>query len=161
MANWVVAGLGTDHTQAIQISVKDFIRNNWSLTGELSPGRIKFGTGWYDRDNQYQIHFRHDSPGTSTPYTLGVNGLQQFNDIINIHFFVTSGKSNTEPLALDKMYNETMRIIGSNRTGLESTQGICAMWFLRPPYTLPQPDSIQSTWHGIGTLSVKYFKLFI
>jgi len=160
MPTWKVAGLATDHTQSIQISIKDFIRNAWTLTGNLSTARIFFGTGWYDRNRPYQIHFRHDSPGSVLPYTLGAGGLQKYDDIINIHFWVSKSKTNTEPPELDQMYNEVVRIISSDRTGLEATQGICAMWFLRPPYTLPQPDSEISVWHGIGALSVKYFKLY-
>jgi hypothetical protein len=86
--------------------------------------------------------------------------MQMYNDIISIHFFENRLRSNVEPVELDKMYNEVMRIIGSNRTGLESSQGICAMWFIRPPYTLPQQSSEQSLWHGVGTLSVRYYKYF-
>ena len=160
MVSWHVAGLATDHTQSIQISVKDFIRNNWGLTGNLSTIRIFFGTGWYERNRPYQIHFRHDSPGGSIAYTLGASGLQQYNDIINVHFWVSKSISNVEPPELDQMYNEVMRIISSNRTGLESSQGICGMWFIRPPYTLPSPDSEISVWHGIGTLSVRYYKVY-
>ena len=160
MATWKVAGLAADHTQSVQISVKDFIKNNWSLTGELTANHILFSNGWYDRNRQYQMHFRHDSPGSSIAYTMGASGLQRYDDIINIHYFVSRSKSNIEPVELDKMYNETVRIVSSDRTGLESTQGICAMWFLRPPYTLPMQDSEQSTWHGVGTLSVRYYKLF-
>jgi len=159
---WQVAGKtpAGDHTQSIQISVKDFIRNNWALTGTLSTIRILFSTGWYDRNRPYQIHFRHDSAGTAVPYTLGASGLQRYDDVINIHFWVSKSKSNVEPTELDQMYNEVMRIIGSDRTGLESTQGICAMWFIRPPYTLPSPDSEISVYHGIGSLRVVYYKLF-
>jgi len=161
VASWKVVGLSTDHTQSIQISVKDFIKNNWTLTGELAVGRIKFGTGWYDKNNQYQIHVRSPSPPTGTPFTIGKSGLQKYDRIMDIHFFVTKLKSNVEPAELDKMYNETDRIIGSDRVGLETSQGICAMWFIRAPYTLPQPDSEMSTWHGIGTLRMFYYKQFI
>jgi hypothetical protein len=160
MVIWHVAGLATDHTQSPQISIKDFIRNSWTLTGNLAAIRIEFGTGWYDRGRPYQIHVRHDSYGSSMAYTMGVNGLQRYDDIINIHFWVSKSKTNTEPPELDQMYNEVMRIISSDRTGLETSQGICAMWFIRPPYTLPQPDSEISVWHGIGTLSVRYFKVY-
>jgi len=160
MVSWHVAGLATDHTQSIQISIKDFIRNNWGLTGNLSTIRIFFGTGWYDRNRPYQIHFRHDSPGSVMPYTVGSSGLQRYDDIINIHFWVSKSKTNTEPPELDQMYNEVVRIISSDRTGLEASQGICAMFFLRPPFTLPQPDSEISVYHGVSSLSVKYFKLY-
>jgi hypothetical protein len=160
VVSWHVAGLALDHTQSIQTSVKDFIHNNWTLTGNLSAIRIFFGLGWYDRNRPYQIHFRHDSPGLVSPYTIGVNGLQKYDDVINIHFWVSKSKTNVEPPELDQMYNETVRIISSNRTGLESSQGICAMFFLRPPFTLPQPDSEISVWHGVGTLAVRYFKVY-
>ncbi len=159
MPTWKVAGLTTDHTQSIQISIKNFIRNAWSLTGNLSAARIFFGTGWYDRNRPYQIHVRHDSYGSVMPYTMGVNGLQKYDDIINIHFWVSKSTTNVEPPECDQLYNEVVRIISSDRTGLETSQGICAMWFIRPPYTLPSPDSEISVWHGIGTLSVRYFKL--
>ncbi len=159
MVSWHVAGLVGDHTQSVQISIKDFIRNNWGLTGNLSAARIEFGTGWYDRGRPYQIHFRHDSYGSSMAYTVGASGLQKYDDIINIHFWVSKSTSNVEPPELDQMYNEVVRIISTNRTGLEASQGICAMWFIRPPYTLPSPDSEISIWHGIATLRVTYFKL--
>ncbi len=157
---WKVVGLAGDHTQSIQVSVKDFIRNSWSLTGDLAPTRIRFGLGWYDKGNQYQIHFRSDTAGVGTPYTVGAGGYQRYDKTLNIHFWVSNLRSNSEPAQLDKMYNEVERIVGSDRTGLESSQGICAMWFIRPPFTLPQPDSEQSIWHGISTLAVRYFKYF-
>ena len=87
-------------------------------------------------------------------------GLQKYDDVINIHFWISKSKTNVEPPELDQMYNETVRIISSNRTGLESSQGICAMFFLRPPFTLPSPDSEISVWHGTSSLAVKYFKVY-
>lgn len=160
MATWHVSGLLTDHTQSVQVSIRNFIKSNWSLTGDLGVGRVFFGTGWWDANRGIQMHFRHDVPPTASRYTMGANGLQLWNDSVTIHYFVSTNQKNEEPPALDRMYNETVRIVMSDTGGLEASQGFCSMWFIRPPYTLPQPSSQNSTWHGVATLAVKYYKVF-
>ncbi len=162
MATWQVSGLGADHTQDVQISVMNFISTNWSLTGTLDPSHIKFSTGWYDSQVPYQIHFRHPplAPNVST-ITLGSHPLFRYDDRVDIHVFVAALRANTEPAALGQMNREIERIVGSDTTGLESTQGFCFIKFTRPMNTLPQEDSQASTWHSIGQVGMVYHKVFV
>jgi hypothetical protein len=161
MSSWQVAGLGTDHTEPIQVMIRDFIKSNWSLNGKLHVNRILFGTGWYDKSRELQIHFKRDSPSDQRPKSIGINGLYEFRDVINVHFWVSIETDNIEPPDLNQMYTEIQRIVGENVTALAATQGINYMRFIRPPYTLPSGSSNMSLWHGVGGLSVLYYKLFV
>lgn len=162
MASWQVSGLGTDHTQDVQVSVKNFISTNWSLTGELDVSHILFSTGWYDKSRPYQIHFRHPplAPSVST-VTIGSHPMFRYDDLVQIHVFVTALKANTEPAALGQIHRELERIVGSDTTGLESTQGFCYIKFTRPMNTLPNEDSQTSTWHSTGQVGMVYHKVYV
>jgi hypothetical protein len=159
LATWQVAGIGADHSADIQISVKDYVRNNWSLTGDLAAARIVFSTGWYDKSRQYQIHFRHDTFPKKSRYTIGHDPYYRYDDFIQVHVWVTQKQNNQEPSQLGKIAREIDRIISVGITGLMVTQGFQIMEFIRPINTLPQEDSQNSIWHAQGVLGILYHKV--
>ena len=161
MPTWKIAGLSADHTQEVQISIKDFVRNSWSLTGDLAAARVVFSTGWYDRSRQYQIHFRHDTFPRKKRYTIGKYPYYQYDDFVQIHVWVTQSQKNQEPTQLGKIAREIDRIISVGITDLMTIQGFQMMEFIRPINTLPQEDSTNSIWHAVGTLGILYHKVYV
>jgi hypothetical protein len=103
MPVWQVSGLGVDHTQDPQVSIKDLITSNWSLTGDLAVEKIEFNTGWYNKQQDYQLHFRHDKPPIKKARTIGQNCLYKYDDFVNIHVFANKQTDNFEPLELGQM----------------------------------------------------------
>jgi hypothetical protein len=158
MTTWQVAGLGTDHTADIQVSVKDFIRNNWTLTGDLAAARIIFSTGWYDKNRQYIVNVRHDTFPKKTRYTIGHDPYYRYDDFLQIHVWVNKEQKNQEPSQIGKIAREIDRIISVGITDLMVTQGFQLMEFLRPINTLPQESSATTVWHAVGTLGILYHK---
>src|SRR5574341_319430 len=156
-----VIGLGTDHTQDTNISIRNFVQTNWSLTGELDDLKILFGVGWLESQRDVEIHFKKSSPPAIEHYSLGSDGLDKFDDIIYVHTWITNQSPNSEPPNYDnvgKVYRELERIIQENPKGLATTQGIMWMRFVRPMYTVPEEDPTQTTFHGIGIIVLMYVK---
>ena len=156
---WHVTGLAGDHTQDVQVSVRDFIVAGWSLTGPLAVGNIQFDTGWYDNQWQFQVHFRHDYFPQEDPKTIGSNYIHRYTDWVNIHVFVEMQQDNTEPEELGKIYREIERIVGSNVTGLQATQGFSFMRFSQPLHNLRIDMNEETHFHGFGTLFIRYHKV--
>lgn len=156
---WKVTGLAADHTQDVQVSVKNHIVANWNLSAPLSVGLIQFDTGWYDQQWQFQVHFRHDYfPGESKK-TIGRNYIHKYDDFVNIHVFVQMQHDNTEPEELGKIYREIERIIGTDVTALQATQGFNFMSFIQPMHTLPIDVNEETHFHGFGTIMLRYHKV--
>ena len=87
--------------------------------------------------------------------------MKRYDDFVNVHVFVTTLRSNTEPTQLGQIYRELERIIETDITALYSAQGFQYMDFVRPMHTLPQEDSQNSIWHGVGTMAILYHKAYI
>ena len=153
-----VLGLGTDHTQDPQISIKNLITSNWSLTGDLAVAKIKFNTGWYDKTSQYQLHFRHDRAPIKKRKTIGSSPIFGYTDFCNIHVFANQQTDNYEPLELGSIYREIDRIVSVNIIALEGSQGFCNIEMWEPKRTLPREESQVSIWHGYGVVTMIYSK---
>jgi hypothetical protein len=159
MPVWQVSGLGVDHTQDPQVSIKDLITSNWSLTGDLAVEKIEFNTGWYNKQQDYQLHFRHDKPPIKKARTIGQNCLYKYDDFVNIHVFANKQTDNFEPVELGQMYREIDRIISINIIALRNTQGFTKIFLITPCHTLPREQSQASIWHGYGEVGILYHKI--
>jgi hypothetical protein len=160
MPTWHVSGLGTDHTQDPQVSIKDLINTNWSLTDDLAVAKIKMTTGWFDKQSQFQLHFRHDQAPVKKPRTIGQNCLWKYDDFVNVHIFASVQTDNSEPVELGQIYRELDRIISINIIALRATQGFTKIFVMTPFHTLPKQDSQSSIWHGYGLVGILYHKVY-
>lgn len=157
---WQRIGLGTDNTVDDNVTIRDYVRTNWGLTGELAPDNIVFGVGWNSMQADVEVHFKMSTPAAIRSYTLGQSGFQRFDDLVYVHTFITNTSPNSEPPNYDnvgKVYRELVRLINKNPTVL-SSQGIIKMMFVQPPYTVPEEDALQTTFHGIGIIGLFYLK---
>ena len=161
--SWQVVNKGTDHTASIQSIIKDYLKTNWTLTGDLdatNPGKTLFSTGWWQKQPAVQVHVRHDIDMPSRFKTLGSRPISQWNDRIQVHCFTTELTNDAEPINLDKMNREVERIINADATGLETTQGIYMMQ-CSSPRIMPMEDSQASIFHSIQKVELYYNKRFI
>lgn len=162
MPTWQRTGLGSDFSDSTLNIIKDYIKSQWTLTGDLdatNPGKMKWGTGWYDAQPWVQLHFR-TSYKSERAKSIGQNYIHRYDDFIIIHVFVETQTDNVEPAQLDKIYRELDRIVGSNTVSLEASQGIQFMKFIQPMRTMPQEANETSLWHGIGVLMIAYHKVY-
>lgn len=151
---------GGDHTKSINAIVKDYIQTNWSLTAELTAAQVLFSTGWWQKQPQYQVHCRHDIDMPSRFKTLGSRPISKWDDRVQVHCFATEQTDDAEPLNLDKMNREIIRIINADATGLETTEGIYMMQ-ASSPRVLPLEDSQATIFHSIIRVELYYMKRFI
>lgn len=160
MPTWQVPELGTDHTQDPQVSIMNLINSNWSLTGDLAVAKIQMSTGWYNKQSDYQLSFRHDQAPVKRPRTIGKYGLWKYDDYVNVHIWATTQTDNSEPPELGQIYRELDRIISINITALRPTQGFTKIFVMTPFHTLPRDQSQVSLWHGYGLVGLLYHKVY-
>ena len=159
--SWHVTGLATDHTASIQSLLKDYLQSNWSSSVPVSGYFVKFSTGWYDEQNQFQVHVRHDIAMPVNRITLGNRPMNKYNDMCQVHCFAEEQQDNAEPANLDKMCNEVARIVGSNTTGLESSQGVCTLEIASTPRVLPVEMAHEAAiFHSVQKVRLIYHKVF-
>src|SRR6185503_14923220 len=156
---WHVTGLAGDHTQDANVSVMNYIAANWGLSAPLTAGNIHFDTGWWDQQWQFQVHFRHDYLPTETPKTIGKNYIHKYDDFVNVHVFVQMQQDDTEPVELGQIYREIERIVGTDVTGLQASQGFSYLRFTQPIHTLPVDMNEETFFHGFGTIAIRYHKV--
>lgn len=155
-----VIGTAGDQTADWNVIIRDYVKTNWGLTGELDDPNIIFGVGWNQMQADVEIHFKMSTPAAIRTYTLGQTGFQRFDDLVYVHTFITNTSPNSEPPNYDnvgKVYRELVRLVNQNPTAL-SSQGIIKMLFHQPPYTVPEEDALQTTFHGIGIIGLFYLK---
>ena len=105
-----------------QITIRNAIKNQWSLIDDLAPGKILFTTGWYDKKfKQPQITVTCIAL-TPTPFELGY-GTVRITDVYQIDIWVAilrktgSGPGKAQDYKW-MMREETLRILKSNQQGL-------------------------------------------
>ena len=165
MSTWHVVGLAGDHASSPQVLVMNYFTSNWALTTPLTAVQMRFSTGWYDEQADFQIHFRRNNDPVERRKTLGSAYIHAVDDFVNLHFFArqltsSTETGNSEPPELDQMYREAQRIIGQGTTGLQVSQGIRSMSFLRLPRTLPRESDRESVFHGYGLIGLQYMKVY-
>ena len=154
-----VIRLGTDFNTSVQELFRDYIQDNWSLTGELdgtNRGKMMFTNGWFQKQPQYIVSVRHDIDKMPRRRTLGNKPIKKFDDVIQVHCWETTQTDNDEPARLDQMCREVQRIINSDELGLSSS-GIMMM-NCGSAQILPMEDSQAAIFHAYQRIEFTYLK---
>jgi len=91
------------------------LKNNWSLTGDLTGSSITFTTGWYDTNiSTPQVCIR-PAGGDFRPLTTGLTPFYQYGDAISVAVYVRPKQDSNTSIgwaksAMWKMRKEVERI---------------------------------------------------
>ena len=156
-----VIRLGTDFTTSVQEIIKQYLYDNWVLTGILdktNKGKIMFSSLWWQKQPQYQVHVRHDIEKMPVNKTIGNRPIKKWDDVLQVHCWEQMQTVDAEPTNLDKMCREVQRIINSDALGL-STSGIYNM-SCSSGKILPLEDSQAVIFHAVQRVEVQYAKRY-
>ena len=104
------------------ITLYSALKNNWSLTGDLAPDKVRFSTGWYDdefEDLQVTITeaYSRDQPFELGYGTVRVYGAYQVDIWVKASRVTGSGPGKAKDSKW-KMRDEVKKIFKANLTGL-------------------------------------------
>jgi len=104
--------------------IRDMIRENWALTGELRAHKVEFSVGWFNAKvpDKHQVTVRHAFAGPmkyfgATEDNIHLTMLNHSRYVVNCWLIVRRGESGDEGEDLiEAMRREVVQILNANRT---------------------------------------------